>query len=689
MITNQEYFSQYMSDIQASAGVEEDFCEVQFTQEMCDFLVQEAVINEYDLVFYKKTQQGVRIDAWNFDKQKKELSLFISDYTHASELHILTKSDAEKLFNRGVRFFNKAITIDFYQNEIDESDPAYRVARDIAENRDNISKVQFYLLSNGAKSERFKQFDPIIIDGYDTVYDIWDISRRTTIQNSGKAKEDIFIDFTEFVNGGIKFLPAFIKNSSCKSYLLVFPGGLIADIYDRYGDRLLEQNVRTFLQFRGGVNKSIRNTLKNEPEMFFAYNNGLTITAEKLTFEKDRILEAKNLQIVNGGQTTASIFMSRLLDKNAIDLTNVYVQVKLSVIDEDRVDQVVPLISRSSNTQNKVNAADFFSNHPFHKRIEDFSRRILAPAQEGRLETKWFYERARGQYNNIQAKMTKSLKKKFLLQNPRNQMITKTDLAKVENSFNQMPHFVSKGAQWNFGKFAEEISGKDDKNKGLWDKNDLQFNELWFKNSIAKIIVFKFLEKNLMKQIWYGGYRTQIITYTIAKFSKLISDRGYFIDYTTIWRKQDLAETMKTELLQLAKTINDTITDTEENVGSYCKKPICWDNIKELKYYLCEEMLDQLKDKGQHIEKVVDAKKKQKVLNKINTQLEVFDRGVEYWTNMYEWAGSNNIFTEKELSILSTTLRMMTNPPSEKQCAVILTIEKIAIEEGFYFKRNS
>ncbi|MBT7899865.1 MAG: hypothetical protein HN601_02840, partial [Candidatus Marinimicrobia bacterium] len=90
MITNQEYFSQYMSDIQASAGVEEDFCEVQFTQEMCDFLVQEAVINEYDLVFYKKTQQGVRIDAWNFDKQKKELSLFISDYTHASELHILT-----------------------------------------------------------------------------------------------------------------------------------------------------------------------------------------------------------------------------------------------------------------------------------------------------------------------------------------------------------------------------------------------------------------------------------------------------------------------------------------------------------------------------------------------------------------------------------------------------------------------
>ena len=149
-------------------------------------------------------------------------------------------------------------------------------------------------------------------------------------------------------------MPAFIKDSSCKSYLLVFPGKLIADIYDKYGDRLLEQNVRTFLQFRGGVNKSIRNTIKNEPEMFFAYNNGLTVTAEDLKVNNNRILEAKNLQIVNGGQTTASIFMSRLLDKNNIDLTNVYVQVKLSVIDEDKVDEVVPVISRSSNTQNKV-----------------------------------------------------------------------------------------------------------------------------------------------------------------------------------------------------------------------------------------------------------------------------------------------------------------------------------------------
>ena len=418
--------------------------------------------------------------------------------------------------------------------------------------------------------------------------------------------------------------------------------------------------------------------------MFFAYNNGLTVTAESLKIKNDRMVEAKNLQIVNGGQTTASIFMSKLYEKNLVDLTDVHVQVKLSVIDEDRVDKVVPVISRSSNTQNKVSAADFFSNHPFHKRIEDFSRRILAPAQEGKLETKWFYERARGQYANTQAKMTPSQKKKFLLQHPRTQMITKTDLAKFENSFNENPDYVSKGAQWNFGKFAEEISGKDENNKGLWEKNDAQYNELWFKNSIAKAIIFKFLEKNMMKQVWYGGYRANIITYTIAKFSNIVKNSGNFIDFTTIWKKQDLSQCMKDELLILAEKINFTITDTEENVGSYCKKRICWDNVKSLNYELSNEMKKELKDSTDHVTEKVEARTKQKSLNKINTQIEVINRGLKYWTAMYTWADNEKIFTDKEMSILGTTLRMMTNPPSEKQCAIILKIEEKALIDGFY-----
>ena len=266
-------------------------------------------------------------------------------------------------------------------------------------------------------------------------------------------------------------------------------------------------------------------------------------------------------------------------------------------------------------------------------------------------------------------------------------MINKTDLAKYENSFNQMPDFVSKGAQWNFGKFAEEISGKDDTNKGLWEKNDAQFNELWFKNSIAKAIIFKFLEQNLMKQVWYGGYRANIITYTIAKFSKIVADMGSFIDFIGIWKKQDLTDSMKMQLLDLAEQVNSTITNTEENVGSYCKKETCWQAVQKIRYSLMSEMTNELKDAYHQESKEKDAKSKQKSLNKINAQIEVFERGIEYWTAMYSWADENKFLIEKDLSILSTTLRMKTNPPSEKQSAIILNIEKRAIEEGFYYKK--
>ena len=214
--------------------------------------------------------------------------------------------------------------------------------------------------------------------------------------------------------------------------------------------------LRTFLQFRGKVNKGIRNTIQNEPEMFFAYNNGLTTTAESVETDKarERIRSVTNFQIVNGGQTTASIFTATKKDKAA--LSKVYVQVKLTVIPPERAEAVVPRISEYANTQNKVSAADFFSNHPFHLRIEELSRRIWAPSPTGGLrETHWFYERARGQYANAQANLTPAKQREFLAKNPRSQMFTKTDLAKFEYSMSMRPHIVSLGAQEQLRRICE------------------------------------------------------------------------------------------------------------------------------------------------------------------------------------------------------------------------------------------
>ena len=197
------------------------------------------------------------------------------------------------------------------------------------------------------------------------------------LESSGKAREDVVVDLTSYSAGGLYCLQAFNENAKYASYLLVIPGSIIADLYDLYGEMLLEQNVRTFLQFRGKVNKGIRNTIQNEPEMFFAYNNGLCATAEEVRVDpkSSRMLSIKNLQVVNGGQTTASIFTA--YKKLNTDLSKVYVQVKLTVIQPEKVEVVVPKISEYANTQNRVSAADFFSNHPFHLRIEEISRRLF------------------------------------------------------------------------------------------------------------------------------------------------------------------------------------------------------------------------------------------------------------------------------------------------------------------------
>ena len=417
---------------------------------------------------------------------------------------------------------------------------------------------------------------------------------------------------------GFPFLPTYMGSEVCQSYLLALPGSLLADIYDKYGERLLEQNVRTFLQFRGKVNKGIRNTLTNEPEMFFAYNIGLTVTAEDVEIVNTYMTAVKNLQIVNGGQTTASIFMSKLQNKKGIDLDKVFIQVKLSVIDSEKVDDVVPLISQYANTQNKVNAADFFSNHPYHKRIEDFSRRMLAPSAVGGLtETHWYYERARGQYANAQTKMTKLQKNKFLNLNPKNQMFTKTDLAKYENSFAELPHFVSKGAQWNFGKFAESIGGNDNI-KGIWEKDNTHINELYFKNLIAKAIIFNYLDKNMMQQNWYGGYKANIVTYSIAKFSNIVKELGLSINFQRIWEKQNISDAFKRQLIDIAEIINREITDTPLNVTQYCKHESCWYKIRDkVQIILNDDVIDELRSKGETLDEKRSAKKQQKMDNGI------------------------------------------------------------------------
>ena len=667
-----DYYQDFMQDIFARSDAEQDFTESIFTERVCEFLLDYQAIENYSLAEYKHQSLGIRIDAWNLSLETGVLSLFVSDFKPEAEPYSLTQTSLTSIFKRADKFFQRCIDKPFHE-ALEESTMGYIVAREIHENADFISKVQFFLLSNGVLSQQAKGVSQSDSDSITKQYNIWDLGRIANIELSGKAREDLVI----FFENPVPCLPAFTGSEACQSYLLVLPGELLASLYEEHGERLLEQNVRTFLQFRGNVNKGIKTTIQHEPDMFFAYNNGLTATAEEIDLspDGDKICAVTNLQIVNGGQTTASLFMSR--KKHKIDLSSVHVQVKLSVISPDEVERIVPQISKCANTQNKVNLADFSSNHPFHLRIEEKSRRLWAPSPEGtNQDTHWFYERARGQFANAYAAFSRSEQTKFLTINPKHQMFTKTDLAKYDYTFSMLPNIVSKGAQTCFREFAGKIEKE-------WEANDNDFGDLYFKHLIAKGVLFRGFDKQIMKQPWYGGYKANIVTYTLALFTFLVEKTNKFIDYSSLWEEQSIPAPINALLLELAGLVNQKIQETELNVTQYCKQELCWQKVQEIDANIPDEVMSLLIDKTAMEEEEKDAKTDQKMLTGIEAQMFVVQKGNGYWQRILQWQNEARVLSPNQVSLLQSAA---TRPERVKdwQAVKLVDINNTAIEQGFY-----
>jgi len=682
-----DFYKDFRQEILGRADANEDFIESEFVEYVSEFLVDSGEVESFDYCQYK-AERGNRVDGYNLVEEDGVLNLFISDFRNSEKLTSLTKTEINAAFKRLENFFSKSLISDFYP-QLEETSQGYGLAHQICTRKNSFSKARLFLLSDGLLSTRVHSLEPAQYLGYEISYSIWDISRLHRLVTSMHGKEDIVIDLIESFGETLPCLPAHINTNTYQSYLMVMPGEMLAMLYDKYGARLLEQNVRCFLQFRGNVNKGIRNTIHNDPEMFFAYNNGITATAEEIDFDQSngmkKIRKLRNLQIVNGGQTTASIFSAK--KKESVNLDKIFVQVKLSIVDPERSVEVVPKISEYANSQNKVNAADFFANHPYHIRMEEFSRRLWARPKEGELrQTKWFYERARGQYLDAQAHLTPASRKKFKGEYPKAQMFTKTDLAKFQNAWEDCPHIVSRGAQKNFAAFASEI-GKH------WEKDEKQFNELYFKHLAAKAIVFRTLEKLIMKQAWYGGgYRANIVVYSIAWLAQKVSGMKLAVDFSKIWDEQQISEAFYRELETVSYQIHQIIIDTPENVSNvteWCKKGGCRLKVKEFEMDLDGDFIGELKRIDDLKEDKKDAKKVQKIDDGIACQKKVLSLGAEKWKVAAGFGLENKLLNQKDMGILATAASMPEKIPSEKQCTYLVKLLKRLEIEGLKLKGSS
>ena len=305
------FYNEFMQEIIISAASEGDFNEPNFTEKICEILEEEGFFTDYYIVSYRKKTQGIKVDAWAYEFETGTLSLIVSVFTESDTIETLSKKELENAFKRVEKFFHKSLDIKFSQ-DLDESDPAYPLAELIYDYKDDINKIKFTLITNLKLSDRVKTIEKLDFLDYNSQRGIWDIEKIFRL-GSPLPPDPIMIDFK---NKPLSILPAHTGEESLESYLLALPGTLLASFYEVYGDRLLEQNVRTFLQFRGNVNKGLKNTILNYPEMFFAYNNGITATAEAVKIKEIKghfeLQSINNLQIVNGGQTTASIFTTSL-----------------------------------------------------------------------------------------------------------------------------------------------------------------------------------------------------------------------------------------------------------------------------------------------------------------------------------------------------------------------------------------
>lgn len=660
-----EYYTSLIEHIKVSSDVESRMIEYEYLSYILELLSDAGEFDDYNIVEDGRDGAGRwLIDGYSFDENNFSLSIFGTIISSTPEQSSLSKREIEAVLKKLQNFLKKLATPEVLYNTFEPSSNCYYAAQFIQNNWSNIENIRFIILSNRLASDRMKE---VKLDNFDDKVcsvNLWDLKRTFELEFSRKEREEMIIDLSD---SPISCLIANQKNEEEKSILAVLPGEQLAKLYQQWGSRLLEQNVRSFLQHKGKVNKGIKATILHDPLHFFAYNNGLTtIASHAVTKETPTgtvITQLKDLQIVNGGQTTASLYSAFIKDK--ADLSNVSVQMKLTVI-SDNTQNLVSNISRYANSQNKVSDADLFSNHPFHIRLEEFSRRLWVPAKIGQKGlTHWFYERARGQYLDAQLYISGSKKKQFQLLNPRSQLLTKTDVAKIMNSWNCLPYEVSKGAQKNFAIFAELINKQ-------WEEDDSIFGERYYRKLVCYASIFRALEKAIMPEEWYSGFRANIVTYAIARLSSEINKHNFELNIDLLWRSSSVSTSIIQLLLLLSQKINELLQANDRPIGNpseYAKRVNFWDRVKEID---CD--INDIKSLLITIEEVnysaIKSHKTQKIETGISLQEKVKRVPKDVWQKIEDILHQEDKATVSQISILRVAMDHK-KAPSEKQAIVL------------------
>lgn len=692
--TFEEFEKEFLDDIRMNAQIEGTTPDDYFLNDILDRLSSMGIVIDPEVAPMQKKCRNGRImsfDAYAFDESDKSVVLITNDFTDDINV-VLTKSQIDIFKQRMLNFLEEA-----YDNKLNQyfdiTDNLLSVGNDLgkrmkidyvnADEDRSIDKIKFLILTNKRLSERIKTLPSEIFKNKKVEIDVWSLIRFYELYQSGKEREPIIIQTNKYGIKGIPCIKAEMSgNLDYDAYLAIIPGKFLHEIYYEHGSRLLEGNVRAFLSTRGKINKGIRLTIKNEPTKFFTYNNGIACTASKINLSEDGhyILSMEDLQIINGGQTTASLTSAVIKDRMPLD--NIFVPMKLTVVKNEDYETMIQNISKYANSQNKVKDSDLFSNHPFHRLFENLSKTIQAPAYGDSVNnTFWYYERSRGKYDQEQFKFTKkSEKANFAKKFPKNQLIKKEELAKYYTAAKLMrPDKVSKGSEKCMSFFAENI---DD----VFQKNPENFNAQFFKNCICYAILFRTTDKIIKKSNWYISetyIKSGVTAYAISKLMYLIP-KGCCLDYNLIRRKQELYPSLNAELEKLAHTTFDFIQNLGGNGMEHCKKEEVRNKYKDVDYSFSKEFLSDLIKEELIEEQLKSEAKENKLEKELNIEKEIFSRGNQYWSRLIDEGLRRNLLSYEEMNLLkmAANIQITGKVPTPKQLKWIRKIRAKLEDKG-------
>jgi hypothetical protein len=696
-----EYKNELFGTISIDSDSNDTFPEESFFEYVSDLIADAGILDNVEYCPYRNTRKGIRIDGYSWNPLEGTICGIVVDFTNDPEvLETLTNAQIADIGKKVTRFF-QGIRSSSFIDSLEVTDPGRIAASEIDQYLDIALKFRVIILTDKVLSTRIKSLSIPDILGKNTAIEIWDLERVKSLEKSDSEYEEFTVDL-HGTGREVRVLPANVSEFGVSTYVGVMPALVLSEIYDEFGQRLLESNVRTFLDFRAGTNRGMRKTLLSEPENFFAYNNGITVTATAVETRYDNgqllITAMDNMQIVNGGQTTAAIYFSprekgglKGLDGthnySDIDLSKVYIQMKLTVIEDKEISKVMKAnIATFANSQNSVQQSDLVSNHPFHLNIETRSRKQAMPIGDNGLVTKWFYERARGQYSTQLRALSSIKRRRFEAEYPKSKVFSKTDMAKYENTWRMKPYLVKRGAQANLKALGVEIIKE-------FEKSEDDFGPAFYNDLIAKMILFKMVDSAILQADWYKaekGLKAEIVTYSIALLRYALLNEQKDINLSLIFKRQRSSESLLDTIVSIACLIRNKITDLKftdgiTNPSEFTKSEKGWLKIQSI-------YIDISKLRKNDIlswDDAIDAKNDRRETNEVSRTISGFDYvlsvGMQEWDLIADYNAETYPATHMNVGIprKCADVHRYGKMLSDKQFNMAKEIRAIAYLEGF------